>query len=420
MAHATYTGDASNAISAINSIITKMQELQKLNTEVKVKLGLEKGTLTSLRQNIQRSTDIISRSASVTVKVKVSGMAEQARKMREYYAKGIAAKVLPYVTNANLKGVKDRIVKVLGSATVDVGLRFQTGAAGKFRQTLKAMLSVLSRGSYIDAELRLKGTGKVLDGLKGKRVLLDVDVKAGTAAKIKALLALLKSLREGAKIPIKLQIDAGLTTLLKALVKDLKAAADQAARLNARLGSTAGNLGRVNSNAGVLGGSLGRIREAFVALGVGTLVFQGIHATFARLKEALFELPAQLQQVQIGFEGLFQGSKEKAAQLMAVLKDFAIPTPFEMVDLAPMAQQALAFDLVDKKSKDAAKETIALLQDVGDAAFGLGRGQPGVDRLMLAFGQMKTATRVMGQEMLQIQQLGINGWKYLAEATGRT
>lgn len=413
MATAIYTGDASQLFRTFEQIKSKMGELQKFNTNFKIGAQLKAGSLSGVRNDAKKGAEIISRSVVIKLQVQAHGMAEQARKMREYYSKAVKVKIEPYVTAAALRAVKDRVGNAIKGSHAEVGLRFQAGAAGKFRDTLKQMLQVLSRGSYIDARLRLTSINAALASFKGRKIELDVVVKTGSAAKIRALLELLKKLRSGAKIPIKLEIDAGTQALLKAFVKQLKTAADQASRLNARVRAASGGVqAMVNP--------LSRVRDLLVGMGAGLIVVSGIRKVFDGLKDALIDFPATLQVVQVGFNTLFDGNTAKAKDLMNQLKEFAIPTPFEMADLAPLAQQSIAFGLIDKKSANAGKETVALLNDIGDAAFGLGRGQAGVDRIVLALGQMHTAQKVNGQDMLQLQSVGINAWKYLAEATGKT
>lgn len=413
MATATYTGEAQQLFKTIEQIKSKMGELKQISTNVQFGVKMKAGSLAGVRNDAKKGAEIISRSVVIKLQVQAQGMAEQARKMREYYSKAVKVKIEPYVTAAALRAVKDRVGNAIKGSHAEVGLRFQSGAAGKFRDTLKRMLAVLSRGSYIEARLKLASINAALAGFRGRKIELDVVVKTGSAAKIRALLELLKKLRSGAKIPIKLEIDAGTQALLKAFVKQLKAAADQASRLNARVRAASGGVqGMVNP--------LSRVRDLLVGMGAGLIVVAGIRKVFAGLKDALIDFPATLQVVQVGFNTLFDGNTAKAKDLMNQLKEFAIPTPFEMADLAPLAQQSIAFGLIDKKSANAGKETVALLNDIGDAAFGLGRGQAGVDRIVLALGQMHTAQKVNGQDMLQLQSVGINAWKYLAEATGKT
>ena len=180
---------------------------------------------------------------------------------------------------------------------------------------------------------------------------------------------------------------------------------------------------QAGQDTGFLAKATQRFGATVLAFATGYLVIQGLGAAFGVLKDALYDFPAALEQTRVGFVGLFGGGDEaikKAAELEGAIKKLAIPTPYEIQDLAPLAQQTLAFDLVNKAAKDASAQTVEFLRDAGDAAYGLGRGKEGVDRLVLAFGQMKVATRVMGQEMLQMQQLGLNAWKYLSEGLGVT
>lgn len=172
---------------------------------------------------------------------------------------------------------------------------------------------------------------------------------------------------------------------------------------------------------------LQKTTRTITAFGTGYLVISAIGQAFRFLKEATLDFSNTLAQTEVGFTTLFtnagdsiEEARKKAAGMLDTLKEIAVPTPFALVDLAPLTQQAMAFGLISAKSKTLKEDLKDLFTTVGDAAYGLGRGQDGVNRIILAFGQMKSATRVMGQDMLQLQQLGVNAWKYLAEATGKT
>lgn len=420
MAQAVYTADASQLFRTIEQIKTKFAELHKLNTEAKIGAKLAPGALRGVHTQVTQAAAQMSATARIDIKARVVGMVEAARQLREAFSRSVMVKVQPYLDAAALTGIKSQIAQSAKVSHLEIGLKFQSGAAASFRETLRAMLRVLSRSAFVEAELRLRGAARALDGLKNKKVLLDVEVAPGTAAKIRALLALLKQLKDGAKVPIKLDIEPGLLAILRTLGADLKRAADEAARLDRLMGRAAGAAGNLGQNAGHADSALSRMGRSIASFASSLILVQGLNAAFRELKAAIIDYPALLETANVGMTQMFDGNQKKAAEMMSALRAFAIPTPFATEDLIPKANQALAFGLVDAKSKDAVKEMISLLTDVGNAAFGLGRGQEGVDRMLLAFGQMRSATRVMGSDMLQLQALGINAWEYLAKATGKT
>lgn len=420
MAHVNYTGNAQQLFGVISEIQARFRALEKLKTEYQLQGRLAPNSGAALRAQVQREAAAISQIVHISLQLRVGNQAEVVRRLKAAFSAGIAVKLMPFVSGAALAAVKDKIKHAVAGGAAEVGLRFQAGAAGKFRDTLRRMLQILSRGSFVEAELRFSRSKASLDALKSKSIFLDVEVRAGTAAKIAALQDLLKLLRSGATVPIRLDVAPGLEALLRTLARDLNAAAGAADRLNGRLGGARAGLNSVRESAGGAGGALGQMRSAIVGFASSLVLVHGMRLAFQELKEALIDYPATLETAQIGMTRMFDGNKKKAADMMLALRKFAIPTPFSTQELVPKANQALAFGLVDPKSKTAVKEVISLLNDAGNAAFGLGKGQQGVDSIILAFGKMHTAQKVTGREMLTLQTVGINAWKYLSEATGKT
>lgn len=167
-------------------------------------------------------------------------------------------------------------------------------------------------------------------------------------------------------------------------------------------------------------GWLTKMRDTIMAFGTSYLIIQGLVRAFGALKDAVVDFNALLQTSEVGFARVLDNNKARAKQLLAELKKFAIPTPFEMPDLIGRTQQILGFKLVKKEAKDVGKEVTGMLRDIGDAVFGLGRGQKGVDTFILALGQMRVAGKVSARELLMLSKLGVSAWDYLAEGVGKS
>lgn len=118
----------------------------------------------------------------------------------------------------------------------------------------------------------------------------------------------------------------------------------------------------------------------------------------------------KFEQATIGFTTML-GSVERAKSFLDELKDFAAGTPFEFPELVTSAQRLLAMGF-------AAKDVIPTLTTVGDAAAALGSGNEGMNRIIVALGQMSAAGKVTAQDMKQLTEAGIPAWKILAEAIG--
>lgn len=121
---------------------------------------------------------------------------------------------------------------------------------------------------------------------------------------------------------------------------------------------------------------------------------------------------AELEQSAIGFETML-GSAKAAEKFMAQIKATAAETPFELPGLTSASQKLLAFGFD-------VKEVIPTLTTLGDAASGLGLGQEGMDRIIMAVGQIQAKGKVQGDELLQLTEAGIPAQKILQNELGLT
>lgn len=116
---------------------------------------------------------------------------------------------------------------------------------------------------------------------------------------------------------------------------------------------------------------------------------------------------ANAEQVDIAFNTML--GPERAKKMIADLVEFAKTTPFEMAGLNKATQQMLAYGF-------AANDVIPMLTDVGNATAALGAGQQGIDAITRALGQMHGKGAAASQEMMQLTEVGIPAWDYLAKA----
>lgn len=121
---------------------------------------------------------------------------------------------------------------------------------------------------------------------------------------------------------------------------------------------------------------------------MGLLARQGIavHTSFTAAERGL---------------ALLLKSSTAAKQVMAALRQEAEQSAFELVPLAEMAQRLAAFGF-------AAQDIVPMIRTLGDVAAGLGGGQPMIDRLMIALGQIKAKGILSGEEAMQLTEAGIN------------
>lgn len=156
----------------------------------------------------------------------------------------------------------------------------------------------------------------------------------------------------------------------------------------------AGNkIGEVFSNIGGAAMKYGKI------LGVA-----GAAATVFGIKTA-----ADLQALSTSFETL-TGSAEKGRKVFTDLKKMGATTPFEVGDLAKATQTMLAFGIeVDK--------TEGYLKMLGDVSMG---NKDKLGGLALAFSQVQSTGRLMGQDLLQMINQGFNPLTIISQKTGRS
>lgn len=133
------------------------------------------------------------------------------------------------------------------------------------------------------------------------------------------------------------------------------------------------------------------------------------NAMSAGVKKGI-QFDSMMQQNKIAFESML-GSAEKADVLLEKLLKMAAETPFQFSELSDASKRLMAFGFE-------AERIPKILTQIGDAASGLSLGSDGVNRIIIALGQMSAKGRVMSQEMLQLTEAGIPVWDMLAKAAG--
>lgn len=124
---------------------------------------------------------------------------------------------------------------------------------------------------------------------------------------------------------------------------------------------------------------------------------------------AMVKAAADMEMQEAAFTTML-GSAEKAKTLLSDLRDLAAKTPFQLTDLADSTKTMLAFGIETEK-------VLPYLQQLGDIAM----GDAGKLRtLTLAFSQIQSTGRLMGQDLLQLINAGFNPLQIISEKTGET
>lgn len=118
---------------------------------------------------------------------------------------------------------------------------------------------------------------------------------------------------------------------------------------------------------------------------------------------------AEIESLEISFQTLL-GSKAKADQLFGEIRQFAVQTPMQLKDLASGAQMLLSFNVE-------ADRVMQILRAIGDISMGDAQK---FNSLTLAFSQMSSTGKLMGQDLLQMVNAGFNPLSVISEKTGKS
>jgi tape measure domain-containing protein len=139
-------------------------------------------------------------------------------------------------------------------------------------------------------------------------------------------------------------------------------------------------------------------------------VVAGLAAALGGAAIASVRAAAAAEQTAVAYERLV-GSAEEAARLLQQINRFADVTPFSNTEVQEAGRQLLGLGFQ-------AQQVIPMLTAVGDAASGMGRGAQGMDTIIRALGKISASSKVTGEAIAMIGDMGYNAWKPLAETLG--
>lgn len=144
--------------------------------------------------------------------------------------------------------------------------------------------------------------------------------------------------------------------------------------------------------------------QALGALGIGISA-----AKIVDIGKQALKASSDFEQAGVSFTVML-GDAKKAKRLVNDLQNMANVTPFETQDLLDASKTLLNFGI-------SAKEVMPDLQMLGDIAGG---DKQRLASLTLAFSQMSSAGRLMGQDLLQMINAGFNPLEEIARRTGKS
>ncbi len=130
-------------------------------------------------------------------------------------------------------------------------------------------------------------------------------------------------------------------------------------------------------------------------------------AAVSALGKEIVKVRGDIQALEQSFNVL---AGTKGGALFEEIRRFAVETPLGMQELAKSAQTLLSFNVE-------AERVMPLLRQIGDISMGDAQK---MQSLTLAFAQMSSTGKLMGQDLLQMINAGFNPLSVISEKTGKS
>lgn len=180
------------------------------------------------------------------------------------------------------------------------------------------------------------------------------------------------------------------------------AVAAQAAALQSRLDAADSSATRFASSIG------GRLKSAFMSLPGAEFITNPIVAMTAGIG-TVAKLGMEADMAATSF-GVLVGSEEKSASMLEKLNRYADDTIWDRKEILEASKTMLGYSV-------SADTVVSDLQRLGDIAMG---DKQRLQSLALVFGQVASAGKLQGQDLLQLINAGYNPLQDIAELTGKT
>lgn len=151
-----------------------------------------------------------------------------------------------------------------------------------------------------------------------------------------------------------------------------------------------------------------RMRDALLGVGKAMGIAFSAQQAIAFIKQVV-SVRSEIQALEVSFRTLL-GSQQASAELMRQMKEFAAATPLQLGDLAKGAQTMLGFNVNPN-------EIMPMLKAIGDISMGDAQK---FQALTLAFSQMQSVGKLMGQDLLQMINAGFSPLAVMADKTGKS
>jgi tape measure domain-containing protein len=152
--------------------------------------------------------------------------------------------------------------------------------------------------------------------------------------------------------------------------------------------------------------SVNRMNLGFAAMGLSVV---GLARGIFNIGKASLQASAQWESLNAAFKTMI-GNEKEALQLTKDLRLFAAKTPLQLMGVAETSKTLLQYGV-------AARDIMPTIKMLGDVSMG---NQEKLDRLAIAFGQVRGNGRLMGQELRQMIEAGFNPLEEISDRTGKT
>lgn len=153
-------------------------------------------------------------------------------------------------------------------------------------------------------------------------------------------------------------------------------------------------------------GAMGSMLNVPIIAGVGALTSLSV-ATVAAAGYAV-KLAADYERASVAFT-VMTGSAEISKNIIAEINQLAIESPFKAPELMEGAKSLKAFGFETD-------QLLPVLRALGEVSSGTGTK---LERIILAFGQIRVAGRLMGPELRQLVDAGVPIFEYLSKVMGK-
>lgn len=273
-----------------------------------------------------------------------------------------------------LKDLTDKDIKAVEKRLKDLNVQ-----VGLNSQSLKSSIENALRGQQFKIDV-------VVDKANTTKLIQDAIAKAGINTNVSASDVRAKRIEE---------INKRIQNSYDESREKIKKLQEQVRKLRGEYSNTSSS---ANKYAGSLGGITKNMRTQFNLAVQLRNQLANIYSVYAaeRFLTQIIEIGGEFQKQRVALQTMFKDAT-KADMLFGQIKELAVVSPFEFKELAGYTKQLAAFNIPYEEMYDTTKR----LADIS-AGVGVDMG-----RIILAYGQVRSAEFLKGTELRQFTEAGI-------------